>query len=139
MSLTGNDNDLAFSDIPLAFSFKRDPTSRRGRGPLISESPPGHLFNASPPELKPTSPKVNTPNLYPPPPASPPGIRLDLVWQGAVVSNPLRIVSTFARNDFRLLCTSPACGMGWSFDLDLCLATTSISEKRRKRRNLEAI
>ncbi len=80
---------------------------------------------------------VNTPKTpiaCQPPPSSPPSIRLGLVGQEQWSTNPLQIKSTFTitgEPDFQLL-SSAACGMGWSFNLDLCPATTSISRNGRK-------
>ncbi len=65
------------------------------------------------------TPKAYPPRPLSPPPISPPTLRLDLVeeqWS----TNPLRIKSTFstAGTGIQSL-TSPACGMGWTFNLDL--------------------
>ncbi|KAK0502052.1 hypothetical protein EDD18DRAFT_1139105 [Armillaria luteobubalina] len=82
------------------------------------------------------SPRPVSPQPSPPHPSSPPIIRLDLVGQEQWSLNPLQIKTTFSiigDNDFQRL-SSPTCGIGWSFSLDLCAATTSVSERIRRGR-----
>ncbi|KAK0234385.1 hypothetical protein EDD85DRAFT_80221 [Armillaria nabsnona] len=94
----------------------------------IIRDPPSPLAGNSPKledtHLKPEGTPVATPKADPPRPLSPPPfllptLRLDLVgeqWS----TNPLQIKSTLATAGTGIQSlTSPACGMGWTFSLDL--------------------
>ncbi|KAK0438226.1 hypothetical protein EV421DRAFT_973055 [Armillaria borealis] len=93
----------------------------------IIRDPPSPLAGNSPKledtHSKPEGTPVATPKADPPRPLSPlfspPTLWLDLIeeqWS----TNPLRIKSTFSTAGTRIQSlTSPACGMGWTFNLDL--------------------
>ncbi len=96
------------------------------RAPRPSLSPMSGVYSPTPATY---SPPHLSPHLF-----LPPTITLGLVGQEQWSTNPLQIKSTFTITgdpDFRLL-SSAACGMGWSFNLDLCPVTAHISRTGKK-------